>query len=115
MDISESLPLQNGSPAVGNPCVPQAGYDDIAAGAQVVISDTDGETLAVGELRDGYLQDGPGGSAFFQSVCEYPFIVSRIPQGEKFYAVHIGNTNRGERNYTQAQLEAGEIALSIGG
>lgn len=113
MDISASLPLQNGKPTIGNPCIPKGGYSDIDGGAQVIVSDGSGETVAVGELDEGGLQNGPSGSAFYQSVCEYPFTVDDVPARVKFYSVHIGNTNRGEQTYTAAQLKSG-IALTLG-
>lgn len=113
MDISASLPLQDGKPTIGNPCIPKAGYSDISDGAQVVVANASGETVAVGELGEGGLQNGPSGTAFFQSVCEYPLTVSDIPVGSKFYSVHVGNTNRGEQTFTADQLKDG-IALTLG-
>jgi hypothetical protein len=113
MDIGASLPLQDGKPAIGNPCIPKGGYSDVDEGAQVIVANGSGETVAVGELDGGGVQNGPAGNAFYQSVCEYPFTVSGIPSGSKFYSVHIGNANRGEQTYTRSQLEDG-IALTLG-
>ncbi|WP_242089278.1 hypothetical protein [Curtobacterium sp. DN_7.5] len=113
MDISASLPLQDGNPTIGNPCVPQAGYSDIESGAQVTVANAAGETIAVGQLSPNGLQNGPSGDAFYQSVCEFAISVDDIPPTSKFYSVHVGNTNRGEQTFTAAQLKDG-IALTLG-
>jgi hypothetical protein len=94
------------------PCIAKAGYSDIVGGAQVIVANGSGETVAVGALDDGVIADNQS-STGDAKVCEFSFTASDIPPGSKFYSVHIGNTNRGEQTYTAAQLRDG-IALSIG-
>lgn len=113
MNFSATLPLQNGKPTIGNPCVPQSGYNDISTGAQVVISNASGEKIALGSLESGTLANGPGGEAFIQSVCQFAFTVDDVPDEGKIYSVHIGNDNRGEQSFTQNDLRVG-VSLTLG-
>jgi len=95
----------------GSPCTSTAGYDDIADGTQVVITDAAGKTVAVGALKGGALKAGPDATAF-DARCDFAFTVTGIPAGSKFYGVHIGNTNRGVQQERPDQLRS--IALTIG-
>jgi hypothetical protein len=95
----------------GSPCTSTAGYDDIAGGTQVVITDATGKTVAVGVHESGALKAGPDATAF-DARCDFPFTVTGIPAGSKFYGVHIGNTNRGVQQERPDQLKS--IALTIG-
>jgi len=113
MDLSATLPLQDGNPTIGNPCIPKAGYSDIDAGAQVTVSNASGEKIALGELEDGTLASGPDSDAFYASVCQFYFTVSDIPEDGKIYSVHIGNEARGEQSYTATDLRAG-VSLTLG-
>jgi len=63
----------------GGECDGYGGYDDITPGAQVVIK-ADGATLGKGELGEGKYDDG---------WCRFPFSVSDVKGGSKFYSVEV--------------------------
>lgn len=113
MDLGATLPLQDGKPTIGNPCIPKSGYSDIDEGTQVVVSNASGEKIALGSLDEGTLANGPSGTAFLNSVCQFAFTVSDIPEEGKIFSVHIGNEARGEESFTATDLRAG-ISLSLG-
>jgi hypothetical protein len=80
------------------------GFDDIHGGAQVVITDGDGKTLAVGRLADG--------RRVAPTVCAYDFAVDGVPDGEDFYGVEV--SHRGKVQYPRADLDK-PLRLSVGG
>lgn len=84
-----------------NPCVGDGGggYDDVHEGTQVVISDADGTTIAVGALGVGV----PVGLASIDkpASCKFPFEVV-APGGHDFYGVAVGK--RGTVQYPVARL-----------
>lgn len=84
-------------------CVTGGGYDDIREGAQVVVTDAAGKTIALGQLGAGSWKRGVG--------CIFLFTVADIPAGEKFYGIEV--SHRGKVQYTAAQMSA-PIELSIG-
>jgi hypothetical protein len=83
-------------------CAGSDGYSDIGPGAQVVISDPSGKTLAYADLGDGSSQ---------QLTCTFSFTVPKVPSGKQSYGVTI--SHRGTLHYTEAELKAG-VALTIG-
>jgi len=85
----------------GGECKGTSGYDDISAGAQVVVT-ADGKTVGVGELGEGKYKDG---------WCEFPFTVSGIKEGNEFYGVEV--SHRGKIEYTSDDLKSG-VKLSLG-
>lgn len=85
-------------------CQGGGGYDDIRQGAQVVVSDSAGKTVALGQLGAGSWKRGVG--------CIFLFTVADVPAGEKFYGLEV--SHRGRVQYTAAQLAA-PVELSIGG
>lgn len=93
-----------GVTAVGDPCHADDGFDDIAEGAQVVVSDARGKTVGVGILQAGTFTGGK---------CQFPFTVDAVPSGSRFYGIHVGNSNRGTLQYTRAHLASG-VHLTIG-
>lgn len=86
----------------GERCTGQDGYDDIAAGAGVVVADDAGRTLALGRLAGGRLS----GSSFY---CVFRFRVS-VPAGLRFYGVTV--SHRGTVKVAESDL--GSVALSLG-
>lgn len=97
-----------GSSGIGhqdNRCWGEDGYDDIKAGAQVIVRDGTGRTLAVGELQAGTRRS--------QVECRFDFSVSGVAEAE-FYTVEV--SHRGEVQFSAAELEAsGWVAeLSLG-
>ena len=85
-----------------NGCRGTGGYADIEAGAQVVVYDNAGKSLAAGELGPG-AEDATG--------CLYPFTVTGVPVGGGGpYSVEI--THRGKIVFTRTQ--AGYLQMSLG-
>jgi hypothetical protein len=86
----------------GGPCVTRSGFDDIAAGAQVVVKDAAGKVLATTTL-------GPGRST--GTACAFGFHTD-VPTGSDFYGVELGR--RGVVQFTAEQMAAG-VHLTVGG
>lgn len=82
------------------------GYDDISSGAQVTVTDPAGTVLAVTQLGTGAVGD--------EGNCSWPFTISAVPEGSKFYQIHIGNQARGEVSFTRDQLAEGPASLTLG-
>ncbi len=95
--IDDKMSFRNGN------CVGRGGYDDIYAGAQVVVSDASGKTVGLGELEGGTPSNGN---------CVFSFAVKDVPRGIDFYGVTVGN-RKGMR-FTEADV-AQPLALSLGG
>jgi hypothetical protein len=87
-------------------CTGMGGYSDITLGAQVVITDQSGTTIAVTDLGGGQMI-GSGMSR----QCAFDFSAGSVPAGKSFYGVTIGH--RGTIQYSQAELESG-VELSLG-
>lgn len=92
--------------STGRTCAGDGGYDDIRAGAQVVVTDADGGTVALGELSQGRMD----GSAPY-ATCQWRFTVADVPAGAGFYGVEV--THRGEMTFTEQELRS-PISLSLG-
>lgn len=90
--------------AVGgdNNCAGSDGYDDLKAGAEVVVSDSSGKTIAVGSVTD---------SAAHGAVCLLTFEVAKVPSGKNFYGIEV--THRGVVKYSEKEMKAGPV-LTIG-
>ena len=86
-----------------NPCAPSGGYSDIGDGAEVVVSNAAGHTLAIGSLGTGKKSLGS---------CIFPFTVHDVPTGQKFYGVEV--THRGAVQESEKDMERGKVALSLG-
>lgn len=85
----------------GGTCAGDGGYSDIRAGAQVVVSDAAGTTVAVGHLGDG---------SWIGAHCELPFSVD-VPAGSDFYGLQVASRNVVQ--YKAGQLNS-PVVLSIG-
>jgi hypothetical protein len=103
---SGTLTLEDASflDQVGTECTGSDGYDDIAAGAQVVIYDSTNKILKVGALSDGSLSTTGAG------FCVFTFSVPGIKSGVGPYSVQV--SHRGEISFNQS--EAGNLSLSLG-
>ena len=94
--VSGALTLHgsyNGGIEDDSKCSGSLGYDDIAAGAQVVIADSDGKTVALGQLNDGFVAS---------DSCIFTFVVRDVPKGNRFYSVEV--SHRGGVQFSEAQL-----------
>ena len=85
----------------GSHCTGDGGYSDIAAGAQVVVTDAAGATVAVGRLGEG---------SWVGAHCEFPFAVD-VPSGSEFYGIEV--SHRGVVQYPRRRL-ADPIVLTLG-
>lgn len=86
----------------GDTCVGAAGYDEVAKGAQVVISDDAGKTLAIAHLDAGTTAED-------ESSCLFSFAAT-VPAGLKFYGFTL--THRGTVKQEESQLS--NVQLSLG-
>lgn len=87
-------------------CAAREGFDDIAVGGQVTVSDASGKTIAIGTV-------GRGGFVKASVSCRFLFSVLDVPLGEKFYGVHVGKGPRGIVQFTRAEMQAGpELSLT---
>lgn len=92
-------------------CIGEGGYDDIAAGASVVIRDGGGKTVAVGHLEPGTtVMDKDLAIA---TQCDFPFTVNNVPDGSDFYSIEV--THRGPVNYPHDRLASGGVQITLGG
>lgn len=96
-----SVPTGNASSSI---CVSGLGYTDIAAGAQVTITDQAHAVIHTGSLNAGEPTAGR---------CVYHFRIDGVPAAATTYGVSIGNTFRGVIYFTRDQL-ASPIALTLG-
>lgn len=86
----------------GTVCTGQGGFSDIRRGAQVVITDETGTTLALAELGQGQ----PTGT----NVCSFPFAAGDLYE-HPFYGVEIANRVKVQFSHDQV---AGPITLTLG-
>ncbi|MFB9956988.1 hypothetical protein [Cellulomonas denverensis] len=83
--------MQSGQNTVDGPCAVERGYDDQKQGAQVVITDASGTTIALGHLNEEGLQIVDGSTDIQDTWCGFSFSVPHVPTGENYYGVAIGN------------------------
>jgi hypothetical protein len=85
-------------------CEGTGGYDDLQAGASVVVSDDANKVIGTSNLGDG---------SYSGTDCVFRFVVSNLPQA-KFYKVEV--SHRGQVTYPYDDLVANRwsVDLSIG-
>lgn len=84
-------------------CHGSGGYDDIRQGAQIVVSDAAGKTLAIGSLGQG--------TATGTTTCVFPVKVHVKSGGGDFYAVEV--SHRGRVQYTADEIRQ-PLHLTLG-
>lgn len=102
--------------AAGDDCTAQSGYDDVAAGAQIVLATDTGATLATASLTGGKFAPGtaakPGTVTATQGRCQLPFDFGQVDLGAgKFFSITLGH--RGTLKYGRADLDK-PVQLRIG-
>jgi hypothetical protein len=85
-----------------NECAGTGGYDDLAQGADVVVTDNASRTIAVGSVT---------GSAAAGNACVLTFEIPKVPSGKKFYGIEV--SHRGVVHFMEKEMKAGP-ELSIG-
>ena len=105
--ISVDLGYAGSAYQYGDVCVTGIGYDDIHLGAQVVVSDAAGATLAIGGLDAGLADP-------YEATCAFAFRVPDVPAGLGFYGLSIGSGDRGTMKYAESEISRGEITLTLG-
>jgi hypothetical protein len=98
--ITGELELREGFSDMSEPCEGWSGYDDIHAGAPVLIKDAAGTVVGTGALEPGKLrivdqQD-------FDTSCVFSFEVSDVADSD-FYSVDVAG--RGDLNYSRSELD----------
>jgi hypothetical protein len=93
------------SPQDGDSCFGRGGYDDIVAGANVVVKDASGTIVATSQLGEGSVQTI--GGRFYK--CVFKFAVT-VPD-TAFYSIEI--SHRGALSYSKAELESKNWELSF--
>ena len=91
---------------IGDECVASENYDDVAYKSQVIITDSAGETVGVGDLGVGILTAPPGAESMVDTTCVFTFGVD-IKADSDFYGVQAGSEARGVVQYSVAQMKAG--------
>jgi hypothetical protein len=87
----------------GVSCGGTDGYDDLAAGGAVNITDAGAATVAIGHLDAGKYDSAHG--------CVLPWTVSSVPTGKGFYGVAVGH--RAAIKVPEAQMRQ-VVAMTIG-
>lgn len=97
--------------SVQNPvCAGTDGFDDVRTGAQVVVTDAGGATVAVGTLGEGLASYQTVNGESLAISCKFSFAIPDVPAGKGFYGVAV--THRGSMQYQEAQLrEALQLTL----
>lgn len=92
----------------GGDCTSAAGYDDIAAGAEIAVTSPSGVVLKTGQLNGGhtstlFADDGSiiGGTA---DECSYHFLIEGVNGSLELYGVSVGTAVRGTIHYTHDQV-----------
>jgi len=105
IDVEGTLTLTTTSLSVDdNGCSGTGGYDDIATGAQVVISDDSGKTLQIVSLGVG-MPDNPD----LTTSCSFTFTAT-VPAGKGFYGVEV--THRGVVKEPESAIAT--VSLTLG-
>lgn len=93
---------------IGDPCTGRAagrGFDDIDEGAQVLISNEEGQVIAKGYLGPGH---------FGHRACRFSFTVADVPSS-RFYKVKVADRG-GDVTLSRKEMEAEgwEVHLTLG-
>jgi len=105
--VTGALALQDGETtsglSVNDVCSGNGGFDDIEDGAQGVLEDGDGSTLATAWLSAG---------TFDGLACVFHFAFDGVPKSD-FYTLRIGHTTRGDLRYSHRAMVDQDWALNL--
>jgi hypothetical protein len=90
----------------GEVCSGTSGFDDVDAGASVVVTNEQGTVVGTGSLGLG--SASPGGD------CVFNFTVAGLPPEARFYGVEV--SHRGKVTFSREQLEQDRwnVELTLG-
>jgi hypothetical protein len=91
-------------------CAGKDGYDDIAKGGGVTITDANGTVVGVGAIDEMTPQMSGDGS--YVLACNAYFTVENVPAGKGFYGVEV--THRGSVKFDEATVASGLVKLTLG-
>jgi hypothetical protein len=93
-------------------CAGKDGYGDMKVGAQAVVTDAAGATLALGSIVEAEPQitDPADDGSSIAEGCKLRFRVLSVPAGQKFYGVEV--SHRGRLQYTEAEARQ-ELTLTL--
>lgn len=100
----------------GDPCLP-VGFKDLGPGADVVVKNQDGGTIATAQLGDG-TASAEGGPPYddkgynSKGPCAEPFTVT-VPDGATFYEFKVGADSRGSKTYSHDELAQAGWTVSL--
>lgn len=87
----------------GSTCVGKNGYDDLAGGGPVSITDAGTATVGLGQLETGQYDSAHG--------CILQWTVTGVPTGKGFYGITVGH--RAAIKVPEAEMHQ-TVALTIG-
>lgn len=93
----------------GTTCRGTDGFEDIREGASVVVRDSAGKVIATDQLTAGSGQDLA--TSQIALSCRLDFTVRDVPR-RKFYTIEV--SHRGSVTFTAAQVDSGDVQLSLG-
>lgn len=105
-----AIDTATGTPADGDTCQAESGYDDITAGVAVVVGNGTGQTIGTGALQAGVEANVDNSAGTPLGNCSFQFSVT-VPAGESTYTVTI--SHRGTQTLTPHQVQNG-ILLTLG-
>jgi hypothetical protein len=88
------------------------GFDDLAEGAAVTVTDSSGSKVALGMLDAGRLANLPRGyepPLGLRKACQFPFIINDVPAGDPVYSLEI--SNRGSVDFSPEDSESLELFI----
>jgi hypothetical protein len=98
MDNSDTVSYQ-----INGPCFGTHGYDDLKAGAAVVVTNQNGTTIGSSSLDEGQLPKDPAEmkDPTAPTTCTFAFVVGSVPRAS-FYKIEVAH--RGQVTYSFDQL-----------
>lgn len=91
----------------GASCAGQNGYEDITAGAQVVVQDNSDKTVGLGQLDGGVMSDRVSS---VDAQCVFAFSVSDVPAAGNIFSIEVAH--RGQVKFKRANADS--VSLTLG-
>lgn len=90
-----------GGTSTGTVCAGSGGYDDITEGVQVVVRNSKGEKIALGELARGLVST--------EGQCTFRFNIEDVPASSGLYSIEV--SHRGEITFKESDSDRLELTL----